>query len=77
MIKILVGLVLMLLAGCASVNVEYESPEGSRVAVSSTTLGKEVTDFGAVWGDVEVNLGQSKNVDTRLIACALAPELCQ
>lgn len=61
------------ITGCASVSVEYS--EGTFKG-ESRTLFKDVEQFEATWGDVDVSLGKS-SADNRLIACAIAPELCQ
>lgn len=62
------------ITGCASVSVEYS--EGT-FRGESRTLFKDVEAFEAQWGDVDVSLGKSSGPDPRLIACAIAPELCQ
>lgn len=62
------------LAGCASVSVEYSD---GTFRGESKTLFKDVENFEAQWGDVDVSLGKSDGPDPRIIACALAPELCQ
>lgn len=67
-------IILTLGTGCASVSVEYS--EGTFKG-KSTTLFKDVEAFEAQWGDVDVSLGRSSGPDPRLIACAIAPELCQ
>lgn len=67
-----------LLAGCATTSLEYSAPDGSGVNVQTRTLFKDINDASATWGDVQVQLGSSSGqVNPQVLACLLAPDLCQ
>jgi hypothetical protein len=66
----------LLCTGCATTELSYE-PGGS-VAWKSKTLWKDVKDAEVVWGDMTATLGSSMgNGKEEMIACMLAPQLCQ
>lgn len=73
----LAALLALALAGCATTELQYTATDGSGVRVQTRTLFKDINDAQATWGDVQVKLGSSSGaIEPTIIACMLAPELC-
>jgi hypothetical protein len=73
---IVVILLTVLLSGCGYTKLTYH-PDG-RIEWESKTLWKDVKDVDVVWDEKHVKLGASEgNGREEMIACLLAPQLCQ
>lgn len=71
-------LLVVLLASCARVNIKVSETEGWDI--SYNVLWREFEDLEATVGDITFSLGRAGNVETpdnTVIACILAPELCE
>lgn len=76
LVAVLTALLLTLTTGCATTKMEYVP--GGQVSWSSKTLWKDIQEVDVEWGEMSATLGSSTgNGREEVIACLLAPQLCQ
>lgn len=80
LIAILTASLIFLMSGCGRVTVRTEDDNGRNWNITSYTFGKRLEGVTATIGDVEFSLGSSSiDIPTQneVIACLLAPKLCE